>query len=261
MRVSRGFPRLKEAFKLKTKSFCVKDRNMRRPIKLKLAFAVVVLLGHGLVLSNFSLADSADKTPALSESDTIDRIVVIPFQNMMQAQGINRTVRGPVTRKVFITGMVAPEAELIMDHELQKLLSHNGATQWHSLDVAEAAHLFSHTHSADLIKQLQILGQREKADAVLVGYLYAFREREGGDYGAQTPAHVAFELALVHVESGAIMWRKGFSETQRALNENLLEIGKFIKRKGRWVTARDMGRQAMQQMLKTLPRAVRHTAQ
>jgi hypothetical protein len=60
-------------------------------------------------------------------------------------------------------------------------------------------------------------------------------------------------VVLVSVESGRLLWQPKFSETQEPLNQNLFELGKFIQRKGRWVTAREMATQALKEMLQTYP--------
>lgn len=222
-----------------------------QPKTVKLA--VMALLVCSLGVQNSGCANSTDRTIEPDAPVPLKRIVVMPFQNMMQLLGKHRTVRGPITKKVFVTGDVAPKAELAMDRDLRELLAHEKSIKWVQLKAEDSIQLSVNSYNAEYIKKIQRFGRQQKADAVLAGYIYAYREREGGDFGAKTPASVAFELALVQVESGAVLWWEGFAETQRALNENLLEIGKFIKRKGRWVTARDMSRNAMADMLKSFP--------
>lgn len=219
---------------------------------IKLTITVLVILCLGGVTPGL-----ADSQKGISEADTpfvFQSVFVMPFQNMVRIHGANHTVRGPVTRKAFITGEVAPEAERIMDKELHRLLVLDRSIKWQISSPDAYADMPDRAHGPTLIKKLQQIGDKNQADAILVSYLYAYRERQGGDFGADSPAQVAFEMALILTDSGATVWRKGFSETQKALNENLLEIGKFIKRKGRWITAQSMGKQAMQEMFRTFPR-------
>jgi hypothetical protein len=224
---------------------------MCRSERIKLSIAVILIFCLAGVSSG--LADLQSSSPKSCEASVFEKILVLPFQNMSRIHGENRTLRGPLSGNVFITGEVAPKAELIMDRELHGVLVAGRGIKWQSPESENLLQLPDSAHGVDLTMAIQQMGRHHKSDAILVGYLYTYRERQGGDFGAQRAARVAFELVLICADNGAIVWRKGFSETQKALNENLLEIGKFIKRKGRWVTARDMGKQAMQEMLKTFP--------
>ena len=106
---------------------------------------------------------------------------------------------------------------------------------------------------AERIAAIQKAGGRQGADAVLCAYVYAFRNRVGNAYGVETPAMVSFEMNLVSTATGRIVWRRDFTETQKTLNENLLHLGKFLQRKGRWVTAEEMATQAIEDLLASLP--------
>jgi hypothetical protein len=91
---------------------------------------------------------------------------------------------------------------------------------------------------------------------VLAGYLYTFEDRRGGDYGVESPASIAFELVLIQVSTGQLIWRKRYDEQQQPLSNNLMAIGRFFKRKGRWVAALEMARQAIDEMMPQLRNAL-----
>ncbi len=225
---------------------------MDRPITIKMYIAAIFICG--LLGAKPGISGSLKASDEAHGSAVMARILVMPFQNMTRMYGKNKTISGPVTRKVFITQPVTPRAEIDMDQALHHLLSTHDGIQWRFPSSKELLSLSDPLEGPALIQRLQQLGRQNQTDGILLGYLYAYRERKGGDFGAETSARVVFEMALVRTENGAVVWQKGFSETQQPLNENLLDIGKFIKRKGRWVTAQEMGRQAMAEMLKTLPR-------
>ncbi len=107
------------------------------------------------------------------------------------------------------------------------------------------------------LKILKSFGKDLDADAILYGKLYRFRERVGSEYGAKSPASVAFSLILVRVSDGRVLWRYSFDETQQALTENLFNW-KFYKSEGmRWVTAEELAayglKQAVEKLEKVLP--------
>jgi hypothetical protein len=181
------------------------------------------------------------------------RVVVLPFVDIGTAFGPNASVRGPLTRKVFVTDAIATHGELFMTKTLRRLLRAEPDVQWVAANAPEMPAPLKSGSRPELIRSLQSLGHRHKADGVLIGYLYAFRERKGGALGADSPAYVAFEMVLMSVESGRLIWQPKFSETQEPLNQNLFELGKFIQRKGRWVTAREMATEALKEILQTYP--------
>ncbi len=87
------------------------------------------------------------------------------------------------------------------------------------------------------------VGKSLGADAVLVGTISEYREREGGDYGAFSPASVAFSVQLYSTEDKKLLWESYFSETQRALTDNVFEIKKFFKRGGKWITVDELAKE------------------
>jgi hypothetical protein len=173
-------------------------------------------------------------------------ILVYPFQNMTALYGGLQTVRSPISGKIFMTGDVESHAADFMTLELMRVLSRKPSIRStiYSGKSSEVG------QDQDLIDRLQQTGRLNHSDALLIGYLYVFEERVGGNYGVEHPARVSFELNLIEVHSGRLAWQRSFIETQQALNENLFELKKFIQRKGRWVTAREMAVHALEEMLR-----------
>jgi hypothetical protein len=91
-----------------------------------------------------------------------------------------------------------------------------------------------------------------KADVVLTGYLFRWRDRVGADYAASQPASVAFDLCLVNPEDGSILWHGRFDKTQRSLSENLLDVRTFLKGKGKWMTADALAGLGMKDLVRDL---------
>jgi hypothetical protein len=85
--------------------------------------------------------------------------------------------------------------------------------------------------------RLRRIGKMVHADAVVVGRVLRYRERIGDEWGAKSPASVAFVLDLVDVRRGDVIWSARFDETQKALSENIFAIGSIGERGIRWLTA------------------------
>ncbi|MBW2247657.1 MAG: hypothetical protein JRF62_10810, partial [Deltaproteobacteria bacterium] len=83
--------------------------------------------------------------------------------------------------------------------------------------------------------------------------IFRFRERVGGKYSVDLPASVAFDIHLIRVSDGRLLWNDHFDETQRPLSENLFQLGPFLQRKARWITANEMAVSGLKDVLKSFP--------
>ena len=64
--------------------------------------------------------------------------------------------------------------------------------------------------------------------------IYRFQERKGGNFAVDKPAGVGLHMHLIQ---GTIVGRTFvFDEDQKALSQDILHIGKFFRRGGKWIT-------------------------
>ena len=103
------------------------------------------------------------------------------------------------------------------------------------------------------IQVVQEVGETFNADAVLVGYIYRWREREGTDYGVRKPASVSIDLHLIRPSNGAIMWKSKFEKTQQSLSENLFDLGTFAESGGKWLTVEKLAEIGFRKILEEMP--------
>jgi hypothetical protein len=64
---------------------------------------------------------------------------------------------------------------------------------------------------------------------------------------------VAFDLYLVEVRTGETLWMGNFDETQKALSENILDLNVFLRRGSKWLSANELGRYGVQEIVKQMP--------
>jgi TolB-like protein len=186
----------------------------------------------------------------------IKRVLVLPFENMTKIYGENASIRSPLSGKIFFTGAVKKGSPEFLSEKLISFLDQKG--EFHLIPPEQAEGLaldptaMASTDDAErhLVQQM---GQQLSADAVLVGRLYRYKERVGTKYAADSPASVAFDLNLVSVADGRLLWSGSFDETQQALNENLFLLGSFLKRKGTWITADEMAVTGLANLIEKLP--------
>lgn len=104
----------------------------------------------------------------------------------------------------------------------------------------EAMAKFPPTTPRNLDQNALRLGHDLSVDGVIYGMVDRYQEREGLDYAAAKPASVAFELKLVDMKSGQVIWSATFAKSQKALSQNIFNLANFVYHKARWVRANEI---------------------
>ena len=102
------------------------------------------------------------------------------------------------------------------------------------------------------LKYWQNVGKCMDANFLLVPMVVSYSEREGSAAGSTKPAWVVLDLYLINVKTGGLVNHFHYDYQQQALSDNILELDKFLKRKGQWVTAADLAREGVTKGLKEL---------
>ena len=181
-------------------------------------------------------------------------ILIFSFQDMSKRYGENVGMECPLCKARFIIGTVEKEAVEVLTSALMSYLENQ--TSFHLTPASpEQEALLARFSGADGRGEMEILldlGRKFGVDGVVMGHIYRYRERVGSRYSVESPASVAFCVDLVNVRDGAVVWVGSFNETQQSLFENLFRFDRFIKRKGRWVTAREMAASGLEGALMSL---------
>jgi hypothetical protein len=98
-----------------------------------------------------------------------------------------------------------------------------------------------------------VLAERRGADAVLVGVVTRWEEREGEAYGSLHPAAVGFRVTLQAAPSGRVLWSAEFDERQQPLSDNVLRAGQYPGGGSRWLTAEELARWGAHETVEALP--------
>lgn len=94
------------------------------------------------------------------------------------------------------------------------------------------------------------LGRSYNVDLLIVPQVLDYVERIGSDMGVTQPAHVTIDFFLIDVREGKLVTRYRFDEEQVGLASNLLEIGQFFNRGGKWLTATELAHDGMKSAIK-----------
>lgn len=154
-----------------------------------------------------------------------------------------------------ISGPLENSAQETMNELLKKeLLNLKVSYQFTFLSSVEFENLvgeiLQETSSSEEV--LKVLAQKTRADAILYGKIYRFKERRGRGFAIEEPASVAFTLTLYDGKTGKIIWYELFDETQKPLSENLLNLSLYGKIK--WLTAKELAERGLIKILKTFPK-------
>ncbi len=94
------------------------------------------------------------------------------------------------------------------------------------------------------------IGRQADVDLLIVPQIINWQERDGGQAGAAHAAAIKVEFYLIDVTRARLLKHSTFEEQQVGLSDNLLTVGKFFKRKGRWVSAEELTAEGMLQAVK-----------
>jgi len=91
------------------------------------------------------------------------------------------------------------------------------------------------------------------ADAVLLGEVRRYREREGSSYGSLKPASVEFQVTLYSAPDGTKVWIGHFDQTQTSLTSNLFDTARYPGGGSRWLTVAELAQWGAQLVADKLP--------
>jgi hypothetical protein len=219
-------------------------RLARRARWATAALALVVLAGlllGGCGRTGLFAGLSPKPRTAVQASDAlaetaITRIAVLPFASVAgppgEAEFLSAQVRETLQARPRLSVATAGEVA-------EAVATVGGAAPVGRLDLTPAL--------------LRAIARELGADGTVTGRLTRFRERQGTALAARAPASIQFSVELWRGTDGALLWRGEYNETQEALSENLADAGTFFRGGGRWLTARELARLGVEELLKRLP--------
>jgi len=197
-----------------------------------LPFVFLLLFGCSFGPGNIQSRHSTDL-----ETRRIRRIAVLPPR-----------ARDPAAAKIpFGTAPEQKSSERDAPENLAKFIysAMVALPNWQIVSESEVHEVSDSTGAAGEAARLKQIGEMVYADAVIVGRLLRYRERVGDEWGAKSPASVAFVLDLIDVRRGDVIWSSRFDETQKALSENIFALGDIGQRGIRWLSADQLAQEGV----------------
>ncbi|MFI5324412.1 MAG: hypothetical protein ACHQ6U_13005 [Thermodesulfobacteriota bacterium] len=107
----------------------------------------------------------------------------------------------------------------------------------------EFAKIKAETPNSYYREQAVAAGKSLGVDAVMIGVISEYNERQGSEIGVESPAGITFSVEVLDTKNARLLWQYYYTETQKPLLQNVFEINKFFKRGGRWVTADELAKE------------------
>ncbi len=179
----------------------------------------------------------------------IKRVVVLPFDEVRQS-----------SLSIQKEGEIAPNAKeklsTFTEDKLKELACFDVVT-WEEVRVRieqNGLSAIDDTKDPELAVRMKELF---KADGVIKGYVSRYSDKIGGKYGVDRPASVSFHIFLYDTTDGSIIWSASYRETQTSLSENLFNIGLFFKRGFKWLSADEIAKFGIDEILRKMPGVTR----
>lgn len=220
---------------------------------LKTALAALIVIG---LLAAVGCASSPQAPPKVKRPCPVDLLALAPF---MAAQPVEEGhgVVCPITKEIH-TGIIPTEAQTnvltrALPQELEAFFGCKTVSPGHFLSYLPGR---IDGQGRPVRQALASAARKVKAQAVLAGTLFRYRDRQGSGLGVNKPASIYFGLYLINAQTGRIVWQGFFNETQESLSENLLKAETFFSRGGKWITADQLARFGLRQVISRMPSSI-----
>lgn len=190
-------------------------------------------------------ASTADVPRLLSQRY---QIAVAPFSQPLHA---GQLISGQIPED---QGRIAHDELLALDKDLHDVLQRETKRQYNFIPAPTLQNDdFAHASGQPTgLARWLAYGKKHNAQLLLVPQVLNWHEREGSQAGVSSPAHVRLEFFLLNIPESGVEGRSVFEEKQVGLADDLLSVGNFVRRRGQWVTAGQLSREAMLQAVREL---------
>ena len=191
-------------------------------------------------------ASTADVPRSLSHQY---KIAVAPFT---QPRDISQLIMGQLPQP---QALAARDVLIAQDRQLRDVVYTTTKRSYTFLPRTRPLPDLKRFHTSERPQALPLwveYARKTSADILFIPQVLTWRDRQGSAAGVTEPAHVRLEFFLLNIKEGNIIGHSVYEVEQQGLTENLLNVGDFFKRQGKWVTAEELAREAMIKAVKDL---------
>lgn len=204
-------------------------------------YTLVAFISCSMILSACGVKEKSPKDTGPSQIAQVSCIAVLPAASMQSEQVVPVYIPKEKSDRVGVQAM-----NEILSDELggKDKIRFIGLDQIGALDI---------TGGENSLVLARMVGERVNCNAVLESSVKRFKERVGGRYSVETPASVAFEMRLISLDKGSVIWSAKFDESQKSVMENILEWKKANTRGFVWISAEELMREGVKAKLADSP--------
>ena len=179
----------------------------------------------------------------------------MPFFKGRYGSTMQDTLDASVSKLYFNLENVAENSDRVLTGHVQEALQkRHGEKVVPDSDVTMVFERIPKNGTVDTPKSLaQKTGHALRANLIIVGTVWRYKERVGGAMGAQSPASVAFAISLIETDSGKMLWKAAFDKTEKSLSEDIRDARAFFKKGAKWLTASELARYGIEEIFKKYP--------
>jgi len=207
------------------------------------------VVGFFLLLFVFAVIDAqaGEKRPGAV------LLAIVPFQSVEPDAEGGDSVKSPLSGAIYFGSKILKGQEAVVEEIFTAVMKRIERLEIIERDRVAGIYrrLSAESLKAPLLEILKKTGVESGADFLAVGHVFRYVERIGYDYSVEKPASVAFEISFIRLSDGKIIWRGVFDKTQKSLMEDLFQISSFFRSGGKWLSAYELTRQGMEEVLKT----------
>jgi hypothetical protein len=185
----------------------------------------------------------------------VKKIGVVPFFKGRHTAEVGETLNCPLCQLYFKSENISPDSDRMLTEYVQEALESKHGEK--VIPLAEVRKAYERIPKDELIDTPRAIATRVgeflKADLMIVGSVWRYKERVGGALAVQSPASVAFVIYVIEVATGKTVWKAKFDQTQRPLSENILEAKRFLKRGAKWLSANELAQYGVKEIFKGFP--------
>jgi len=220
--------------------------------RLSHLFLIFVIL---ILVSGCHSARSISITQKEDGKAVFKRIAIVPFQRISTEDSDFKTVRCPLCGQLISAEKLPQGSEKDVEDVFVEKLTNQKIFVLIPPDRVGGIYdrVSAGFLKADPIEILKKVGNELEADGIVFCNVYRYRERKGYSYSVEKSASVAFEIHLIRVSDGVVVWKGIFDKTQISLMEDILQIVYFYKEQGRWLTAKELATEGIDEILKEFP--------
>lgn len=185
--------------------------------------------------------------PAVSPVPATLKLAVVPFT---QPRSTHDLILGQLPEN---QGYIPSDTLRMLDAQLRQALRDVKRTCiWLQAQAPAKTGEFHESGTPQGLAMWCDYARQHQLDVLLVPQILNWHQRQGSAAGVTESAHIRAEFYLIDPQQGRVLRRSIFEEKQQGLAENFLRAGDFFKRKGRWVTAEELGQEAIDKAIKEL---------